>query len=261
MNPRSTELLLDGLELLLSSSWLLSSESASFPRSSVPETELLSVPDSESDLSFFFFEVFDSSSVFNLLFLALPVLESLVFWLDFLLSFSTAGLLGDFLALLLLLDKATVDVAIVLVMFVGVFSTSGLLALFISFFFPFVDDVLLLRRVRILCLEGVLSSSSGTGLNRYWSGLVLGGGESTPDSSPYFLYERRHFVHRTPPSLALCQSLEFVVKQRWHRLATSRLPSLSSDSSPADSLPVLTSLSGWLFLGLCLFSCLRCLLL
>lgn len=50
--------------------------------------------------------------------------------------------------------------------------------------------VLLLRRVRILCLEGVLSSSSGTGLNKYWLGLVLKGGDSTPDSSPYFLYDR-----------------------------------------------------------------------
>lgn len=68
MKPLSTEPRLDGRELPLNSSWLLSSESASLTMSSAPDTELLSVPDSESE-SFFFFESLVSSSTSNLRFL------------------------------------------------------------------------------------------------------------------------------------------------------------------------------------------------
>jgi hypothetical protein len=124
-------------------------------------------------------------------------------------------LFGDFLALLLLCGVAVVVKLVLLEELVaGALSRSGLLTLFRSFFFPFVDDVLLLRRVRILCLEGVVSSSSGTGLKRYCLGPVMGEGHPTPVSSPYFLYDRRHLVQRTSPSLTLCQSFEFVVKHR-----------------------------------------------
>ena len=67
--------------------------------------------------------------------------------------------------------------------------------------------VLLLRLVRILRFDGVISPSSkwkGEGVE------LVGGGDSMEVSSPYFLYKSRHFVQRTPPSLALCQSLESV---------------------------------------------------
>jgi hypothetical protein len=153
--------------------------------SSVPEAELLSVSESESDLSFFRLPSFVASSDPTLLFLVLLGLDSLDFWVGFLRSLS-GRLLGDFRPLL---DRVIVELVVLLqlvmvVAVAGVISRSGLLT---SFCFPLVDDVLLLRRVRILCLEGVVSSSSGTGLNRNWLGLTLGGGDSTPDSSPYFL--------------------------------------------------------------------------
>jgi len=211
LNPRSSELLLEGRELPLNSSWLLSSESPSLIISSAPDTELLSVPDSESE-SFFFFEILVSSSTSILRFLGFVELGiSFCFCEDFLFSLSAdkAGDFGDLrpalLGLLLLVVVELVQELCKLELGLAV-SVSGLLTLTLSFFLPFVT-VLLLRLVRILRFDGVISPSSkwkGEGVE------LVGGGDSMEVSSPYFLYKSRHFVQRTPPSLALCQSLELV---------------------------------------------------
>lgn len=92
----------------------------------------------------------------------------------------------------------------------GLSILSGLLVLCRSFFLLLPADSLL-RRVRMLCLP-LTASSSWTGLKRNGGGSR--GLSTTGLSSPYFLKNKRHSVHRRALSLpAWCQSFDVVVKQ------------------------------------------------
>lgn len=101
----------------------------------------------------------------------------------FSLSADIAGDLGDLRPVLpVLLLLVVMEVLLELEQGFTV-SASGLLTLTRSFFFPF-DTVLLLRLVRILRLDGVVSPSSkrkGEGVE------FVGVGDSMDVSSPYFL--------------------------------------------------------------------------